>query len=76
MPMPMFNARARPRPHARDVPPQGHYVCPLYKTVVRKGILSSLGQSTNFITAIELPSALPTSFWIQQGAALVCALSD
>ena len=55
---------------------EGAYQAPLYKTTIRKGNLSSLGQSTNFIVAVELPSEEKPDYWIQMGSALVCALND
>jgi len=63
-----------PEPHHKK--PDDAYHAPLYKTTVRKGNLSSLGQSTNFIVAVELPSHQQADYWIQMGAALVCALND
>eukprot|EP00798_Chlamydomonas_sp_ICE-L_P010614 gene10614-12287_t len=56
-------------------PPQEEYQCPLYKTSVRAGVLSTTGQSTNFVLHISLPCAAGSDadFWIMQGVAALCA---
>jgi len=54
------------------------YQCPLYKTSVRAGILSTTGQSTNFVVCVGLPirPGTDSDFWVLQGVALLCATND
>jgi len=52
------------------------YQCPVYKTSVRAGELSTTGQSTNFILSVDLQTEdLPDS-WTLKGTALLCQLND
>ena len=50
------------------------YACPLYKTAERYGVLSTTGQSTNFVLPVDLPSNREPSFWVLQGVALLTSL--
>jgi len=52
------------------------YKMPLYKTVERKGILSTTGQSTNFVCYVDCKSDQPPEYWVLKGAAMFCALKD
>jgi len=60
------------------------YQCPIYKTSDRKGVLSTSGHSSNFITYLAIPHSGkgPSSggagehFWTKRGCALISQTDD
>jgi len=52
------------------------YQAPLYKTSDRAGVLSTTGQSTNYILSVQIPTKEHPNFWVQRAAALLTMLND
>ncbi|KAJ9581294.1 hypothetical protein L9F63_023528, partial [Diploptera punctata] len=71
--MPAIHVISRPK---EDVKIGNRYVCPLYKTQDRRGTLSTLGISSNYIIPIMIDTDRPSSHWIKRGVALICQLED
>lgn len=61
---------------AAEYDPEDTYTCPLYKTSLRAGTLSTTGHSTNFVVALPIPSLEIEDHWIRRGCAMLCMLDD
>lgn len=55
---------------------QEDYICPVYKTSVRAGVLTTTGQSSNFILPVELPTVNKPQYWTLRSVAMLTMLDD
>jgi len=51
------------------------YCCPVYKTSLRQGVLSTTGISTNFVLGIDLPCVRTPEECVLQGTAFLLNLN-
>jgi len=52
------------------------YICPVYKTSDRQGILSTTGMSTNFVLHICIPTKQDPNDWVMMGCACLLNMDD
>ncbi|KAI8620571.1 dynein heavy chain and region D6 of dynein motor-domain-containing protein [Chytriomyces sp. MP71] len=76
-PMEMFSIMPLVRFVPTQIPQKSTtlFVCPLYKTSARAGTLSTTGQSTNYVIAVNLKTLVPSDIWVAKGVALLCQLN-
>eukprot|EP01038_Epipyxis_sp_PR26KG_P008413 gene8413-11380_t len=56
--------------------PVSVYDCPLYKTSIRAGTLSTTGHSTNFVVSLPIPTIVSQDHWIRRGCAMLCMMDE
>jgi len=64
------------KPVANFVRDKSNYSCPLYKTSLRAGTLSTTGHSTNFVVMLDIPTDKPVDYWVLKGVAGLTGLND
>ena len=75
-------AKLEPGSHAMagqlplDPQVDGYYRCPMYKTAERRGVLSTTGQSTNYVMAVYIPTNKDQGFWSMRAVCLLTSLTD
>jgi dynein heavy chain len=52
------------------------YECPLYKTAVRAGVLTTTGASSNYVVSLDIPTDRNPDYWVRMGVASLCALAE
>ena len=57
-----------------EIPKRQVYLCPVYKTADRRGVLSTTGHSSNFVMDIKMPVDCDPSKWLRRGTALLTQL--
>jgi Dynein heavy chain. len=67
-----------PIERSKDKSPPSHYVCPVYKTSERRGVVGTTGHSTNFVMPVilKVSDQYTAKFWTRRGAAMLTQLDQ